>query len=65
MDEAKRWFEASTMICKFVPGGSERAAKVSQIVDPVVAATDVHVTRFLRHIHDCFLVLRKGPEMEL
>ncbi|KAF9007848.1 hypothetical protein BDQ17DRAFT_1237313, partial [Cyathus striatus] len=28
LDEAKRWFEASTVICRFVPGGSERAKKV-------------------------------------
>lgn len=28
LDEAKRWFEASTMICKFVPEGQERAEKV-------------------------------------
>ena len=31
MDEAKRWFEASTVICNFVPGGKERAEKVRQI----------------------------------
>ncbi|KAJ3794551.1 meiosis protein SPO22/ZIP4 like-domain-containing protein, partial [Lentinula aff. detonsa] len=30
LDEAKRWFEASTVICKFVPGGTERAEKVCQ-----------------------------------
>ncbi|KAJ3723773.1 meiosis protein SPO22/ZIP4 like-domain-containing protein [Lentinula raphanica] len=30
LDEAKRWFEASTMICKFVPGGTERAEKISE-----------------------------------
>ncbi|KAJ3850311.1 hypothetical protein EV368DRAFT_45594, partial [Lentinula lateritia] len=28
LNEAKRWFEASTVICKFVPGGTERAEKV-------------------------------------
>lgn len=28
LDEAKRWFEASTMICRFVPEGQERAEKV-------------------------------------
>jgi hypothetical protein len=27
-DEAKRWFEASTVICRFVPGGKEQASKV-------------------------------------
>jgi hypothetical protein len=31
LDEAKRWFEASTVICRFVPGGKERAEKVCQI----------------------------------
>ncbi|KAJ3982962.1 meiosis protein SPO22/ZIP4 like-domain-containing protein [Lentinula detonsa] len=30
LDEAKRWFEASTVICKFVPGGTERAEKISE-----------------------------------
>jgi len=29
LDEAKRWFEASTVICRFVPGGSERAERVN------------------------------------
>lgn len=28
LDEAKRWFEASTVICRFVPGGKDRAEKV-------------------------------------
>ncbi|KAF8919136.1 hypothetical protein CPB85DRAFT_1429768 [Mucidula mucida] len=27
LDEAKRWFESSTVICRFVPGGKERAEK--------------------------------------
>ncbi|KAK0232662.1 hypothetical protein IW262DRAFT_1260291, partial [Armillaria fumosa] len=27
-DEAKRWFESSTVICRYVPGGKERAEKV-------------------------------------
>ena len=31
LDEAKRWFEASTVICRFVPGGKECAEKVRQI----------------------------------
>ncbi|KAF5347040.1 hypothetical protein D9758_011629 [Tetrapyrgos nigripes] len=29
LDEAKRWFESSTIICKFVPGGTESAKKAS------------------------------------
>ncbi|KAJ7585355.1 meiosis protein SPO22/ZIP4 like-domain-containing protein [Mycena floridula] len=29
-DEAKRWFESATVICKFVPGGKERAEKISE-----------------------------------
>ncbi|KZT68843.1 hypothetical protein DAEQUDRAFT_711357 [Daedalea quercina L-15889] len=29
LDEAKRWFEASTTICRFVPDGDTRAGKVS------------------------------------
>jgi len=28
-DEAKRWFEAATVICRFIPGGQERADKAS------------------------------------
>lgn len=28
LDEAKRWFEASTIICRFVPEGKQRAEKV-------------------------------------
>lgn len=28
LDEAKRWFESATVICRFVPGGKERAEKV-------------------------------------
>lgn len=28
LDEAKRWFEAATVICRFVPGGNESADKV-------------------------------------
>ncbi|RDB27351.1 TPR repeat-containing protein ZIP4 [Hypsizygus marmoreus] len=30
LDEAKRWFEASTIICRFVPGGRDRAEKISE-----------------------------------
>ncbi|KAF8919157.1 hypothetical protein CPB85DRAFT_1429788 [Mucidula mucida] len=30
LDEAKRWFESSTVICRFVPGGKERAEKISE-----------------------------------
>lgn len=32
-DEAKRWFEAATVICRFVPGGKERAEKVRALID--------------------------------
>ena len=28
LDDAKRWFEAATTICRFVPDGESRAAKV-------------------------------------
>lgn len=28
LDEAKRWFEIATLLCKFVPGGRERGEKV-------------------------------------
>ncbi|KAF8880917.1 meiosis protein SPO22/ZIP4 like-domain-containing protein [Gymnopilus junonius] len=30
LDEAKRWFEAATVICRFVPGGKQRAEKISE-----------------------------------
>ncbi|KAJ7088423.1 meiosis protein SPO22/ZIP4 like-domain-containing protein [Mycena belliarum] len=30
LDEAKRWFESATVICRFVPGGKERAEKISE-----------------------------------
>ncbi|TFK48044.1 hypothetical protein OE88DRAFT_1810744 [Heliocybe sulcata] len=29
LDEAKRWFEASTIICRFIPDGEQRAEKIS------------------------------------
>jgi hypothetical protein len=28
LDEAKRWFELSTVMCRFVPDGQSRAEKV-------------------------------------
>lgn len=30
LDEAKRWFEASTTICRFLPDGNGRAEKISE-----------------------------------
>jgi len=30
LDESKRWFESATVICRFVPGGKERADKISE-----------------------------------
>lgn len=30
LDEAKRWFEASTTICRFVPDGATRAERISE-----------------------------------
>ncbi|KAJ3558726.1 hypothetical protein NM688_g744 [Phlebia brevispora] len=30
LEEAKRWFETSTVICRFVPEGTSRAAKISE-----------------------------------
>lgn len=32
LDEAKRWFESSTIICKYVPNGQQRAEKVCAMV---------------------------------
>jgi hypothetical protein len=31
-DEARRWFEAATVICRFVPGGRERSEKVGLLM---------------------------------
>jgi hypothetical protein len=36
LDEAKRWFESATVICRYVPGGKERAEKVWQWVVKLV-----------------------------
>lgn len=33
LDEAKRWFESSTVICKFVTDGQKRAEKVRVPID--------------------------------
>jgi len=30
LDEAKRWFESSTVMCRFVPDGQKRAEKISE-----------------------------------
>jgi len=30
VDEAKRWFECATVICRFVPDGKARAEKVRE-----------------------------------
>ncbi|KAG7090528.1 hypothetical protein E1B28_009637 [Marasmius oreades] len=37
LDEAKRWFETSTVICKFVSGGVERAEKISETYTRLLA----------------------------
>ncbi|KAF7317365.1 hypothetical protein HMN09_00472800 [Mycena chlorophos] len=37
LDEAKRWFETATLLCKFVPGGSERAEKISETYTHLLA----------------------------
>ena len=42
-DEAKRWFEASTVICRFVPGGKECAEKVRQIRLHVLSMVSIGV----------------------
>ncbi|KZT09061.1 uncharacterized protein LAESUDRAFT_647835 [Laetiporus sulphureus 93-53] len=31
LDEAKRWFEASSTVCRFIPNGNERAEKVETL----------------------------------
>jgi len=37
LDEAKRWFESSTVICKFVPDGQKRAEKISETYTHLLA----------------------------
>ncbi|KAJ7066261.1 meiosis protein SPO22/ZIP4 like-domain-containing protein [Mycena amicta] len=37
LDEAKRWFETATLLCKFVPGGNERAEKISETYTHLLA----------------------------
>jgi len=37
LDEAKRWFEASTVICKFVTDGPKRAIKISETYTHLLA----------------------------
>ncbi|KAF5385597.1 hypothetical protein D9757_006758 [Collybiopsis confluens] len=37
LDEAKRWFESATVICRFVPGGKERAEKISETYAQLLA----------------------------
>ncbi|KAF8867919.1 hypothetical protein BD779DRAFT_1685070 [Infundibulicybe gibba] len=37
LDEAKRWFEASTVICKLVPGGKDCAEKISEAYNHLLA----------------------------
>jgi len=36
-DEARRWFEASTVICRFVPDGEARATKISETYTTLLA----------------------------
>ncbi|EMD41466.1 hypothetical protein CERSUDRAFT_128264 [Gelatoporia subvermispora B] len=37
LDEAKRWFEAATTVCRFVPDGGTRAAKISDTYTHLLA----------------------------
>ncbi|KAG2072988.1 SPO22-domain-containing protein [Suillus decipiens] len=37
IDEAKRWFECSTIICRFVPDGRQRAEKISTTYSDLLA----------------------------
>ena len=43
-DEAKRWFECSTVLCRFVPDGRLRAEKVC----PTTTTKHAHNTALLR-----------------
>ncbi|OJA21094.1 hypothetical protein AZE42_07730 [Rhizopogon vesiculosus] len=37
VDEAKRWFECSTVLCRFVPDGKQRADKISATYSDILA----------------------------
>ncbi|KAF7293678.1 hypothetical protein MIND_01147800 [Mycena indigotica] len=37
LDEAKRWFETAALLCKFVPGGEERAEKIVETFTHLLA----------------------------
>jgi len=61
-DEAKRWFEAATVICRFIPGGRERADKASLQVS-FCCERDVHgavfTSRSQNRTHNCWLDISK------
>lgn len=65
-DEAKRWFEAATVICRFVPGGRERADKVS-LQSSFCCKRDAYGASFFlcrsqNRIHNCSLdIIKHGP----
>jgi len=42
LDEAKRWFEASTTICRFLPDGEGRAEKISETYSHLLARYGTH-----------------------
>jgi len=65
-DEAKRWFEAATVICRFVPGGRERADKVS-LQSSFCCKRDAYGASFFlcrsqNRMHNCSLdIIKHGP----
>jgi len=56
LEEAKRWFEAATVICRFVPGGKDRAVKVRDPVWAYLRNTTNMSPRFRRRILDFWSV---------
>lgn len=48
LDEAKRWFEASTVICRFVPGGKDRAEKVGYLSIVYIVAWCMRLVLWVR-----------------
>ena len=59
LDEAKRWFEASTVICRFVPDGHLRAEKVSASLYAFDLDTN-HDLRYPKHILTSWLAILRA-----
>lgn len=61
-DEAKRWFESATVICRFVPDGEARAAKVRYALTPLTLGLYLRSARSPRAIHISFQDTSRAPK---